>query len=169
MRLTRGKVIIIAIFVGIALTFVGLIAFERLEGEYIRPNITVTMETVKMKGININNPDLMIVLVEFAILNETEQTLVVSKIDYDMYANESLVGRGNLSFLDIPLTGRAPLFPNSSTILPSEMQLRKSPEVIETWEKLVNDDTEDITWHTKGVAQIESAFSIIEIDINSTL
>ena len=169
MRLTRGKVIIIAIFVGIAMTFVGLIVFERLEGEDIRPNITVTMETVKMKGININNPDLMIVLVEFAILNETEQTLVVSKIDYDMYANESLVGRGNLSLLDIPLTGRAPLFPNSSTILSSEMQLRKSPEVIETWEKLVNDDTEDITWHTKGVAQIESAFSIIEIDINSTL
>jgi LEA14-like dessication related protein len=169
MGLTRGKVIIIAIFVAVALAFAGLIAFESLEREDITPNITVTLAAVKMKQIDVENPDLMFVQVDFSILNRTNQTLALAKIDYDMYANERMIGRGGLSLEDTPLTGRAPLFSGSSTTLPSNMQLRKSPEVLDLWDKLLNGDTSGITWRAQGVAQIESAFSIAEVEFNSTL
>jgi len=169
MRLTRGKVVIIAIFVGVAAIFAGLITFTGLEEREIAPNITVTLEDVKMKRIDRDNPDLMFLQVDLSISSRHHQTLVLSKIDYEMYANERQVGRGSLSLEDIPLTGRAPLFPGSSTTLPSEMQLRKSPEVMEIWEKLSNNDTEDVTWRAEGVAQIESAISIADVNFNSTL
>ncbi|MFQ5940485.1 MAG: hypothetical protein ACE5KA_02145 [Nitrososphaerales archaeon] len=169
MRLTRGKVIIIAIFVAIVASLVGLVGFTNLEQDIISPDITVTLENVKMKKIDNNNPDLMFVQVDVAILNEAEQTLAVSQIDYDMYANETLIGRGSLSLQDIPLTGRAPLFPGSVTTLPTEMQLRKSEDIVEVWDKLFNNDTQDITWQAEGVAQIETAFTIIEKDFESSL
>ena len=169
MRLTRGKIVIIPIFVAIAATLAGLVAFIEWEGEAIDPNFSVTLENVKMKKIDDDNPDLMIVQADLSVFNETERVLTVSRIGYDLYANEILVGRGSLSFEDIPLSGRAPLFSGSSTTFPSEVQLRKSPEVMEIWNKLSNNDTEDVTWHAEGVAQIETAFSIIEKDFNSTL
>lgn len=169
MWLTRGKIVIMIIFVGITAALAGLVELTNWEGEAIRPKITVTFENIMMKKIDNDNPDLMILQVDFTILNETEQTLVVSRIAHDVYANENFIGRGNLSLADIPLTGRAPLFPGSITTLPSEMNLRKSADVMEIWDKLFNNDTEGIIWRTEGVAQIESAFSIIEVEFNSTL
>ncbi len=169
MRLTRGKIVITAIFVGIAAALAGLVGFTNLEQEEIGPQMAVTLAGVKMKHIDKENPTLMIVQVDFAIFNDTKQTLTISKIDYDMHANERLIGRGLLSLEDAPLTGRAPLFPGTSTTLPSEMQLRQSPEIMDVWDKLNNGNIEDITWRANGVAQIESAFSIIEIAFNSTL
>ncbi len=169
MRLTLGKIVIIPIFVAIAATLAGLVAFTEWEGEAIDLSFSVTLENVKMKKIDDDNPDLMIVQADLSVFNETERILTVSRISYDLYANEILVGRGSLSFADIPLSGRAPLFSGSSTTFPSEMQLRKSPEVMEIWDKLSNNDTVDITWRAEGVAQIETAFSIIEKDFNSTL
>jgi len=169
MKLTRGKIVIIPIFVIIFVGLVSLVAFTEWEEAEIDPNVGVILENVKMKKIDDDNPDRMIVRVDLAVFNNTERILAISRIGYDLYANEILVGRGSLSFADIPLSGRAPIFSGSSTTLPSEMQLPKSPEVMEIWSKLLNNDTEDVTWRADGVVQIETAFSIIEKDFNSSL
>lgn len=169
MRLTRGKAIIIAIFVTVGLTFLGLYLFEQTETGEVSPEVEVMLENVKMKRIDVENPDLMIVQVDLAIFNNTTQTLALSRIGYDLYANEQFIGKGNLSLEDIPLTGRAPLFPGSSTMFSTDMQFRKSPDLEEIWDKLRNDNTEGITWRAEGVAQVETAFSIIEKDFETTL
>lgn len=169
MGLTRGKIIIAAIFVGIAIALASLVGFTNLQQKEISPKISVSLENVKMKSIDRNDPTLMIVQVDFSVLNETAQTLVIAKIDYDLYANESLIGRGNVSLEDTPLTGRAPLFSGSPTTIPSEMKIRKSTETMEVWDKLTSGMTEGIKWRTEGAAQIESAFSIIDVNFNSTL
>lgn len=169
MGLTRGKIVIIAIFAGVAAALAGLVGFTGLEQEELSPKITVNLAEVTMKSIDRDDPTLMTVEVAFSILNESKQTLAVSKIDYDLYANENLLGRGNLSLEDIPLTGRAPLYSGSTTTIPSEMKLRKSAENAEMWDKLNTGMTEDVTWRADGTAQIESAFSIIDVDFDSKL
>jgi hypothetical protein len=161
--------VIIAIFVGFAAALAGLVGFTNLEQEEIGPLVDVALADVRMKGIDKENPTLMIVRVDFTIFNETKQTLTIAKIDYDMYANEQFIGRGILSLEDAPLTGRAPLFPGTPTTLPSEMQLRQSPEVMHVWDELKDGNTDDIKWRADGVAQIETAFSIIEKEFDSTL
>jgi len=169
MRLTRGKIVIIAIFVGFAAALAGLVGFTNLEQEEIAPLVDVALADVKMKGIDKENPTLMIVRVDFTIFNETKQVLTIAKIDYDIYANEQFVGRGLLSLEDAPLTGRAPLFSGTPTTLPSEMQLRQSPEIMHVWDKLKDENTGDIKWRADGIAHIETAFSIIEKEFDSTL
>ncbi|MEM2760896.1 MAG: hypothetical protein QXW73_08945, partial [Nitrososphaerales archaeon] len=102
MALTRGKIVIAAIFVGVAAAFFGLYYSYSLQPPDVSSKINVILANVQMKNIDRDDPTLMIVRVDFGIFNGSEQTLAVSKIDYELYANEALLGRGSLSLEDIP-------------------------------------------------------------------
>ena len=51
MKLTRGKIVIIPIFVIIFVGLVSLVAFTEWEEAEINPNVGVILENVKMKKI----------------------------------------------------------------------------------------------------------------------
>ena len=72
MKLTRGKIVIIPIFVIIFVGLVSLVAFTEWEEAEINPNVGVILENVKMKKIDDDNPDRMIVRVDLAVFNNTE-------------------------------------------------------------------------------------------------
>ena len=64
MILTRGKIIIIAIFVAIAAGLVGLVAFTGIETQSIGGKVNVVLENVKMKSLDEQN-NVMTIQVDF--------------------------------------------------------------------------------------------------------
>lgn len=169
MRLTRGKIVIIPIVVAIGLTFLGLVIFTFMEEAEISPHVSVVLTSVHMDRIDADNPAIMYVRADFTIFNDTDKVLTISRITYDMYANDIFIGEGLFSWADHPLVGRPPLFDRSTTTIPVEMSLHQSPDNIEVWNMLRDGDTDNIQWRAEGMAQIETAFSIIEKDFVSTL
>jgi len=169
MILTRGKIIIIAIFVAIVAGLAGMIEFTNLETQRFAPQIQISLADVSLKEFD-KQENRMIIQVDFAVFNKAKQTLTISKIDYDLYANEKLLGAGIYSLENAPLVGRAPLFPDSSTTLPATFNLKYSDNIKDVWNLLAtNTENDTIAWRVKGVAEIESAFSIIPVSFESSI
>ena len=169
MILTRGKIIIIAIFVAIVAGLVGMIQFTNLETTTLGEKIEVSLADVSVKEFN-QEENRMTIEVDFVVFNKSKQTLTISKIDYDLYANEKFLGTGLYSLENAPLVGRAPLFSGSNTTLPANFDLKYSDNIKDVWNLLsTNTENDSIAWRVKGVAEIESAFSIIPVPFESSI
>ena len=169
MILTRGKIIIIAIFVAIAAGLVGLVAFTGIETQSIGGKVNVVLENVKMKSLDEQN-NVMTIQVDFTVTNKADQTLTISKIDYELFADEKSLGQGFLSYESSPLVGRPPLFPDTNTTLPADFRLKFSSDVSDVWNLLAtNAENDSISWRIKGTAEIESALDFIPVDFDSSI
>jgi len=167
--LSRGKIIVIVIFVGIVAALAGLVAITGLETEDIGGKIDVVLESVKFKSLDEQN-NIMMIQVDFTVTNYADRTLTISKIDYELFANDESLGLGYLSYESAPLVGRPPLFPDTSTPIPSDFKLNYSEDVSAVWDLLLADpENASISWRIKGTAEIESALSIIPIEFESSI
>lgn len=166
MFMTRGKIVIIAVAAGIVAGLAGMVAFSGMEAETIEGNVTVDIEGVRMKSID-EATNTMIVEVDFALFNNSEKTLTISQMNYELFADEESLGQGFISLADIPLVGRPQLFRQTSTTLTSDFQLRYADDVKYVWDSLANEVT-GITWKAVGTAEIETAFSIIPIPFEAS-
>ncbi len=168
MPFTRGKIVIIAVAAGIVGGLAGLIQFSSLESQVIAPQMGVHLQDVRMKQID-EEKNVMMVVVDFNIENQSDKTLTISKLEYELFADEISVGRGFISLEDIPLGGRPQLFSGSGTTIPSEFRLKYSDDVSNIWDMLASGEAGQVAWRAKGSAEIESAFSIIPIEFESSL
>ncbi|MGH9933726.1 MAG: hypothetical protein ACRD3Z_01275 [Nitrososphaerales archaeon] len=169
MILSRGKIVVIAIFVAIVAGLAGLIAFTNQETKEVEGKIGVVLENVKMKSVD-EQTKVMTLQVDFAITNNHDRTLTISKIDYELFANEKSVGKGFLSYESAPLVGRPPLFPDTSTTLPSDFKLNYSEDVSDVWNLLAaSPENDSIAWKAKGTAEIESALDFIPVEFESSI
>jgi len=169
MILTRGKIIIIAIFIAIVAGLVGLVAFTNVETGTLEGKVDVKLGNVKMKALD-QEKNVMTIQVDFAVSNKADKTLTISKIDYELFANEKSLGNGFLSLESAPMVGRPPLFPDTSTTIPSDFRLNYSDNVSDVWNLLATSaENDSISWRVKGTAEIESAFSIIPVTFESSL
>jgi len=169
MILTRGKIIIVAIFIAIVAGLAGLIAFTNVETTQLEEQIDVKLENVKMKALD-QQKNVMTIRVDFAVFNKSERTLTISKIDYELFANDKSLGNGFMSLETVPMVGRPSLFSNTSTTIPSDFQLKYSDDVSDIWNSLAaSEENSSISWRVKGMAEIESAFSIIPVLFESSL
>jgi len=167
--LTRGKIIVIAIFVAIIAGLAALVAITNNESGGIEKQVSVTLGNVTMKALDEQN-NVMTIEVDFAVANNSDRTLTISKIDYELFANEKSLGQGFLSYESSPLVGRPPLFPDTSTTLPSDFKLNFSDDVSDVWNLLATSaDNDNISWCAKGTAEIESALSITSVAFESCI
>ncbi len=169
MILSRGKIVVIAIFVAIVVGLATLITFTGLETETIEGKIGVVLENVKMKSVD-EQAKVMTLQVDFSITNNHDRTLTISKIDYELFANEKSLGRGFLSYESAPLVGRPPLFPDTSTTLPSDFRLDYSEDVSDVWNLLAaSPENDGISWKVTGTAEIESHLDFIPVEFESSI
>jgi LEA14-like dessication related protein len=167
--LSRGKIVIIAIFVAIVAGLAGLITFTGQATKEVEGKVAVTLENVKMKSLD-EQTKVMTLQVDFNVTNNADMTLTISKIDYELFANEKSLGQGFLSYESAPLVGRPPLFSDASTTLPSDFKLNYSEEVSDVWNLLAaSPENDSISWKAKGTAEIESALDFIPIEFESSI
>ncbi len=125
----------------------------------------IQLTTVKV--VNTNTVDSRAILeVSFVIKNPSGKTFTVSNIDYELFANGKSLGKGSYSTEDIALPGRAAFYPNSQIELPTTFNLALSDNNADEYNSIING--QDLKFNAKGKMVVESAWSLVEKDFETS-
>lgn len=148
---------VIAAVVAVIVLFPAIL--ETLSGQGIT-NVGISLNKVQNISNDSNKPTTLQVI--FALFNPTDKALTTSRIDYELSANDTLLGNGTVSYEDIPLNGRPQLYPGKTIFIPSTFVVVQSKITSDLYKKLNEPSAAKHTnWSVRGLAQIESAFTTL--------
>jgi len=164
-----------AILIGVIGAIVAFIVLfpaipDLLRGGSELRDVTIGIQNIAIENTNTVNNSIPL-KVTFKINNQDNKVLSTSKIDYTIYANNTSLGNGLLSYEDIPPNGRPQLYPHSPTTLESTFVLDRTASSSALFDKIHEDKfmTNSTEWKVNGTAQIDSAFTIYPIDFRGNL
>jgi len=103
----------------------------------------------------------------FLIKNPSEKTFTIVIISYELFANGNSIGTGQYSTGDIPMPGRAAFYPGSEIELKNFFQLILSDNNVQEYQSITNE--EKVQYSVKGEVTVETAWSLIEKNFESSL
>ena len=164
-----------AILIGVIGAIVAFIVLfpaipDLLRGGSELRDVTIGTQNITIENTNTVNSTIPL-KVTFKINNQGDKVLSTSKVDYTIYANNTSLGNGLLSYEDIPPNGRPQLYPHSPTTLESTFVLDRTASNSALFDKIQDDKfmTNSTEWKVNGTAQIDSAFTIYPIDFRGNL
>jgi len=168
MFLSRRRIVLIAVIAAVAITIILLPLILTIT---LPANLnTVSIALAKVEVVNVTGSNLINLNVLFSIHNPTEKTLTTSGIDYQLFANNTLLGQGSLSYADVPVNGRPQLLSNSTTTLQSQFQVVNSHPNSQIFKVVQNPARlKHIKWKVEGVSELESGFSSSSKPFSATL
>lgn len=168
MFLSRRRVVLIAVIAAVAITIILLPLILTIT---LPSNLkTVSIALAKVEVVNMTGTGLINLNVFFSIHNPTGTTLTTSGIEYQLFANGTLLGPGSLSYGDVPVNGRPQLFSNATITLQSPFQVVNSHHKSQIFKVVQNPATfRHIKWKVDGVTELESGFSSASKQFSTTL
>lgn len=103
--------------------------------------------------------------VTFLVKNPSDKTLTVSQIDYQLFGDGELIGKGLYSTADVSLPGRAIFYSGAEIPLKNIFILSKSETNSEIFEDVINEKI--INFSAEGKITTQTAWSEIDIDFNT--
>jgi LEA14-like dessication related protein len=168
MFLSRRRVVLISVIVSVAITIILLPLILTITLPSNVKSVTISLSRVDV--VNMTGTSLINLNVFFSIHNPTDKTLTTSGIDYQLFANGTLLGPGSLSYADVPVNGRPQLFSNTIITLKSPFQVVSSHYGSEIFKGVQNPTTlKRIKWKADGVLELESGFSSASKKFSTTL
>lgn len=128
----------------------------------------VQVDLISVEVLDTNSIDKRANLkVVFLVTNPSKKTLTISNINYELFANGKNIGNGEYSTEDVAMTGRAAFYPGQSIELSSTFNLVYTDQIADAYSAIINE--EQVNYKTTGQVSIESAWSIVEKQFESTL
>ena len=173
MFLSKRRIVLFGVIGALVIT---IILLPRIQYFVNAPDVNVidfNLAAVNISNIsnNTNNNNIELSLL-FDVYNPSDKSATTSKVEYDLFGDNKLLGHGVLSYEDIPLNGRPQFSPGQTTTLKSAIILQPSDMNRDVIEKLISnssDSVNSIRWNVNGSSQIESAFVILEKDFSDVL
>jgi hypothetical protein len=173
MFLSKRRIVLFGVIGALVIT---IILLPRIQYFVNAPDVNVidfNLAAVNISNIsnNTNNNNIELSLL-FDVYNPSDKSATTSKVEYDLFGDNKLLGHGVLSYEDIPLNGRPQFSPGQTTSLKSAIILQPSDMNKDVIEKLISnssDSVNSIRWNVNGSSQIESAFVILEKDFTDVL
>jgi hypothetical protein len=173
MFLSKRRIVLFGVIGALVIT---IILLPRIQYFVNAPDVNVidfNLAAVNISNIsnNTNNNNIELSLL-FDVYNPSDKSATTSKVEYDLFGDNKLLGHGVLSYEDIPLNGRPQFSPGQTTSLKSAIILQPSDMNRDVIEKLISnssDSVNSIRWNVNGSSQIESAFVILEKDFSDVL
>ncbi|MCH8832788.1 MAG: hypothetical protein IIA81_00670 [Thaumarchaeota archaeon] len=126
----------------------------------------IELQSVEVISIN-TIEDSVKLQITFLVKNPSEKTFTVPIISYDLYANGFKIGATSYSTVDIAMTGRAAFFPDTEIPLKNFFQLFRSEVNSDIYQTIVNG--ENVKFSAKGMITVETAWSLVEKEFQSSL
>ncbi len=162
---SRGRVVIVSAFAGLGILMLALVMFAN-SGQDVLKNVKVDLAGVKVQDVNKIDKRANLV-VAFNVTNPTTITATIPSITYDLFVNGKDLGSGHYSTEDIAMAGRAPLFPGSTVKLTNTFVLVDTDKISNEYQSITNG--QPVSYKVAGQATIESAWTLITKDFESTL
>jgi LEA14-like dessication related protein len=158
MFLSRRRIVLIAAIAAVAITIVFLPLILTIT---LPTNLnTVSIALAKVEVVNVTGSSLINLNVFFSVHNPTDKSLTTSGIDYQLFADGTLLGQGSLSYADVPVNGRPQLLSNTTVTIQSQFQVVNSHSNPQIFKVIQNPATfKQIKWRAEGVVELESGFS----------
>ena len=172
MFLSKRRIVLFGVIGALVIT---IILLPRIQYFVNAPNVDVidfNLAAVDISNLS-NNTNNIELLLLFDVSNLSEKSATTSKVEYDLFGDNELLGHGVLSYEDIPLNGRPQFSPGGqTTTLKSSIILQPSDTNMDIIENLINNPSDSINstrWNVNGSSQIESAFVTVQKDFSDVL
>ncbi len=163
--INRGRVVIAAAFAALGLGFLGYYFYASLDIPQLEK---VQLDLTSVQVVEVNTIDNRANLeIRFLVTNPSEKTATISNINYELFVNGKDVGNGEYSTADISLPGRALIYPGNSIELTDVFNLVYTDQIADEYFAITNE--EQVSYFAKGNISVESAWSIVEKEFESSL
>ena len=143
----------------------GMVYFASLDNSSLEQ---VEIELFEIRLVDVNEKENRAELeITFIIHNPGDKTFTIPLITYEIFANDKSIGNGQYSTADIAMTGRAAVVSGAEIPLKSSFQLVLSDDIDNEYDAITNG--EQLNYRVKGVISVETAWSIIEKEFESSL
>jgi len=171
MFLSKRRIVLFGVIGALVIT---IILLPRIQYFVNAPDVNAidfNLAAVNISNLSNNTNNIELSLL-FDVFNPSDKSATTSKVEYDLFGDNKLLGHGVLSYEDIPLNGRPQFSPGQTTTLKSPIILQPSELNMDVIEKLLSNSSnaiKSIRWNVNGSSQIESAFVILEKNFSDVL
>jgi hypothetical protein len=171
MFLSKRRIVLFGVIGALVIT---IILLPRIQYFVNAPDVNAidfNLAAVNISNLSNNTNNIELSLL-FNVYNPSDKSATTSKVEYDLFGDNKLLGHGVLSYEDIPLNGRPQFSPGQTTTLKSPIILQPSEMNRDVIEKLLSNSSnsiKSIRWNVNGSSQIESAFVILEKNFSDAL
>lgn len=161
----QSKMILYAAIGGLLAMMGGFVLYAQQDNPEL-DKVEISLESVEI--IEVNKIENKIKLaVTFLVGNPSEKTFTVPSISFQLYGDGKLIGSGQYSTEDIAMPGRAAFYPNAIIPLDASITISSTQENAEIYQALINDEI--LAFSTDGVITVETAWSIVEKEFQSSI
>ena len=159
-----GRIILVVAIIGLLGMMGGGIYYASLDNPKLEQAI-VELSTVELRDVNtMENRATM--TVTFLVTNPSDLTFTIPLIAYELYGDGVSLGSASYSTQDIAMPGRAAFYPDTEIPLKSKFSFVLTDVNETVYEKIVTGQS--VEYSAKGMVTVESAWSIVEMNFDTS-
>ena len=159
-----GRIILVVAIIGLLGMMGGGIYYASLDNPKLEQAI-VELSAVELRDVNtIENRATM--TVTFLVTNPSDLTFTIPLIAYELYGDGVSLGSASYSTQDIAMPGRAAFYPDTEIPLNSKFSFVLTDVNETVYEKIVTGQS--VEYSAKGMVSVESAWSIVEMNFDTS-
>ncbi|HEY5735515.1 MAG TPA: hypothetical protein VIS47_03045 [Nitrosopumilus sp.] len=159
----QSKITVYVAIAGVFALMGGIVYYASLDNVGLE-QVEIELSSVTLKEINTENNQAKFD-VTFLVKNPSDKTLTVSLIDYQLYGDEKLLGKGQYSTIDISLPGRAIFYSGAEIPLKNIFVLTKSETNSQLYEDAINEKI--VSFSAEGKITTQTSWSEADIDFKT--
>ena len=165
MTTLQSRMIVFIAIGGLLAMMGGMVYYASLDQPKLE---TAEIKLSSVKLIDVNSIENSVKLeTTFLVKNPSEKTFTVPVISYELFANGKSLGESQYSTADIAMPGRAAFFPDAEIGLKNKFQFVLSEDIAEEYEAIITGN--DVEYSVTGIIVVETSWSMIEKEFQSTL
>ena len=159
-----GRIILVVAILALLGMMGGGVYYASLDNPKLEQAV-VELSVVELRDVNtIENRATM--TVTFLVTNPSDLTFTVPLISYQLYGDGVSLGSASYSTQDIAMPGRAAFYPDTEIPLKSKFSFVLTDVNETVYEKIVTGQS--IQYSAQGMVTVESAWSIVEMNFDTS-
>ena len=159
-----GRIILVIAILGLLGMMGGGVYYASLDNPKLEQAI-VELSAVELRDVNtIENRATM--TVTFLVTNPSDLTFTIPLIAYELYGDGVSLGSASYSTQDVAMPGRAAFYPDTEIPLKSKFSFVLTDVNETVYEKIVTGQS--IQYSAQGMVTVESAWSIVEMNFDTS-
>ena len=159
-----GRIILVVAILALLGMMAGGVYYASLDNPQLEQAV-VELSGVELRDVNtIENRATMTVI--FLVTNPSDLTFTIPLIAYELYGDGISLGSASYSTQDVAMPGRAAFYPGTEIPLDSKFSFVLTDVNETVYEKIVTGQS--VQYSAKGMVTVESAWSIVEMNFDTS-
>jgi len=159
-----GRIILVVAILALLGMMGGGVYYASLDNPKLEQAV-VKLSVVELRDVNtIENRATM--TVTFLVTNPSDLTFTIPLIAYELYGDGISLGSASYSTQDVAMPGRAAFYPGTEIPLDSKFSFVLTDINETVYEKIVTGQS--VEYSAKGMVTVESAWSIVEMNFDTS-